>query len=202
MHATSMSETRLTEFTNALALPRARTLVHPGPVGPIRIEHRHANRARHFRLGLAPGRTLEDAIIEPLRQLGVTSASMTLLGGRLETLLYCVAPPDPSGERVANYTRPIEAGAATLIFGNATLGKNTRGEPVVHCHATFVCEDGRVRGGHVVVDRSTVADAPIAVLATTLDGIELRITQDEETHMPLMRPFAAAAQMEETSHAI
>ena len=192
----------MTEFTNALALPRPRTLVHPGPVGAIRIEHRHANRARHFRLGLEPGRTMQDAIIEPLMLLCVQAASMTILGGRLEKLLYCVAPPDPTGERVANYTRPIEAGAATLIFGNATLGKNTRGEPIVHCHATFVCEDGRVRGGHIVVDRSTVADAPIAVLATTLDGIELRITQDEETHMPLMRPFAAASEWEETTHAV
>ena len=192
----------MTEFTNALALPRARTLVHPGPVGPIRIEHRHANQGRHFRLGLEPGRTMEEAIIEPLLQLGVTSASMTLLGGRLETLLYCVAPPDPTGERVANYTRPIPAGPATLIFGNATLGKNTRGEAIVHCHATFVCADGQVRGGHIVVDRSVVGTTPIPVLVTSLDGIELRITQDEETHMPLMRPFAAATEMEETNHAI
>ena len=192
----------MTAFTAALPLPRPRTLVHPGPVGPIRIEHRHANLGRHFRLGLEPGRTLEDAIIEPLMRLGVQAASMTLLGGRLSRLLYCVAPPDPSGERVANYTRPIEAGAATLVFGNATLGKSARGEPVVHCHATFVCEDGRVRGGHIVVDRSTVAQAPIPVLATSLDGIELRITQDEETHMPLMRPFASTVRMEETSHAV
>ena len=192
----------MTEFTHALALPRPRTLVHPGPVGAIRIEHRHANQGRHFRLGLEPGRTLQDAIIEPLMLLGVQAASMTILGGRLGRLLYCVAPPDPTGERVANYTRPIEAGAVTLIFGNATLGKNTRGEPIVHCHAAFVCEDGSVRGGHVVVDRSTVGDATIAVLATSLDGIELRITQDEETHMPLMRPFAAATEVEETSHAI
>ena len=192
----------MTEFTNALPLPRARTLVHPGPVGPIRIEHRHANQARHFRLGLEPGRSMEDAIIEPLLLLGVQSASMTLLGGRLDKLLYCVAPPDPTGERVANYTRPIDAGAATLIFGNATLGKNARGEAIVHCHATFVCADGSVRGGHIVVDRSTVAESTIPVLVTTLDGIELRITQDPETHMPLMRPFAAAVETKETSHAI
>jgi hypothetical protein len=148
--------------------------------------------------GWKPGRSLQDAIIEPLLRLGVQSASMTLLGGRLSCLLYCVAPPDPSGERVANYTRPIDAGAATLIFGNATLGRSARGEPVVHCHGTFVCDDGRVRGGHIVVDRSTVAGDPIPVLATSLDGIELRITQDVETHMPLMRPFA----VEEASHAV
>ena len=139
----------MSDYTTALPLPRARTLVHPGPVGPIRIEHRHANHARHFRLALEPGRTLEDAIIEPLLLLGVTAASMTLLGGQLDTLLYCVAPPDPTGERVANYTRPIPAGPATLIFGNATLGKNARGEPIVHCHATFVCADGqRARRPH------------------------------------------------------
>ena len=192
----------MTDFTTALPLPRPRTLVHPGPVGPIRIEHRHANLGRHFRLGLEPGRTMQDAIIEPLMRLGVLAASMTILGGRLSRLFYCVAPPDPTGERVANYTRPIDAGAATLIFGNATLGKNGRGEPIVHCHATFVCEDGRVRGGHIVVDRSAVAGEPIPMLATSLDGIELRITQDDETHMPLMRPFAAAAQIEETRHAI
>ena len=189
----------MTDFTTAQPLPRPRTLVHPGPVGPIRIEHRHANLGRHFRLGLEPGRTLQDALIEPLLARGVRAASMTLLGGRLSRLLYCVAPPDPSGERVANYTRPIEPGAATLIFGNATLGLNGRGEPIVHCHATFVCADGSVRGGHIVVDRSTIAVAPIAVLATSLDGIELRITQDEETHMPLMRPFATRT-LEEAAH--
>jgi predicted DNA-binding protein with PD1-like motif len=192
----------MTELTLRTTLPRARTLVHPGPVGPIRIEHLHAKQGRHFRLGLEPGRTMQDAIIEPLLLLGVQSASMTLLGGRLERLLYCVAPPDPTGERVANYTRPIAVGAATLIFGNATFGRSARGEPVVHCHAAFVCADGRVRGGHIVVDRSIVGGAPLPVLATSLDGIELRITQDEETHMPLMRPFVAAAEMEETSHAI
>jgi predicted DNA-binding protein with PD1-like motif len=192
----------MTDFITAAPLPRPRTLVHPGPVGPIRIEHRHANRGRHFRLGLEPGRTMEEAIIGPLMRLGVQSASMTLLGGRLSSLLYCVAPPDPSGERVANYTRPIEAGAVTLIFGNATLGKNGRGEPIVHCHATFVCADGSVRGGHIVVDRSVVAETSIPVLATSLDGIELRITQDEETHMPLMRPFAAPTVHEEVVHAV
>lgn len=195
----------MTDFITAAPLPRARTLVHPGPVGPIRIEHRHANLGRHFRLGLEPGRTMHDAIIEPLLRLGVQAASMTLLGGRVSSLLYCVAPPDPTGERVANYTRPIDAGAATLIFGNATLGRNGRGEPVVHCHATFVCADGSVRGGHIVVDRSVVGETSLPVLATSLDGIELRITQDEETHMPLMRPFAAATAavaVEEAAHAV
>ena len=197
----------MTDSVPVQPLPRARTLVHPGPVGPVRIEHQHAHRGRHVRLALQPGMTMQDAILEPLLALGMSSASMTILGGRLDKLLYCVAPPDPTGERVANYTRPIDAGAATMIFGNATFGRSARGEPVVHCHATFVCADGRVRGGHIVVDRSVVArdGHGLPVLATSLDGIELRITQDEETHMPLMRPFAIdvpAPIAQETEHAL
>ena len=195
----------MTDSRPAQPLPRARTLVHPGPVGPIRIEHQHADRGRHFRLALQPGKTMQDAIIEPLLALGVGSASMTILGGRVERLLYCVAPPDPTGERVANYTRPIEAGTATLIFGNATFGRSARGEPVVHCHAAFACADGRVRGGHIVVDRSIVGADSLPVLATSLDGIELRITLDEETQMPLMRPFAvdvSPAAPQKITHAV
>jgi predicted DNA-binding protein with PD1-like motif len=179
----------LTTPTSAPALPRSRTMAHPGPFDPVRIQHLHAATGRHFRLALEPGRTLQDAIVEQLQAHGVESASMTLLGGRLSKLLYCVAPADPTGERVANYTRPVDVGPAYFIFGNATLGKNGRGEPVVHCHATFVCDDGSVRGGHIVVDRSVAAEA-LPVLATSLEGIELRISLDAETHMPLMRPYA------------
>lgn len=170
--------------------PRPRTLVHPGIPGPVRLRTLSASSARHFRLALAPGRTLHEAVVEPLRALGVESASMTILGGPLAALAYCVAPPDPSGARVANYTRPIEAGAARLVFGNATLGRGARGEPLLHCHATFALADGALRGGHVVVDRSIIGASPLAVLVTTLDGFALRVRADPETAMPLMHPVA------------
>jgi len=185
-------------------LPRPRTLVHPGPARPVRIEHLHADSGRHVRLALAPGRTLHDALVEPLLALGMPCASLTILGGRLQRLLYCVAEPDPSGARVAMYGAPRDAGAATLIFGNATLGRGPSGRPMVHCHATFVCADGEVRGGHVVVDRTITAE-PLPVLVTSLDGFELRIAVDEETRMPLMRPFAPTRRRKssrEATHAV
>jgi len=170
----------------------------------VRIEHLHADSGRHVRLALAPGRTLHDALVEPLLALGMPCASLTILGGRLQRLLYCVAEPDPSGARVAMYGAPRDAGAATLVFGNATLGRGPSGRPMVHCHATFVCADGEVRGGHVVVDRTITAE-PLAVLVSSLDGFELRIAVDEETRMPLMRPFAPTRRRKssrEATHAV
>lgn len=169
-------------------LPRPRTMVHPGPIGAVRIEHMRADRGRHFRLSLPQGRTLFDAIVDALAKERVGSASMTLLGGELEGLSYCLAQPDSSGRTIAKYGAPQVARGAQFIFGNATLGKAASGSPVVHCHATFRTEDGVVRGGHLLTDRVVVGRVPVTVLVTTLDGFDLRIGVDEETGMPVLRP--------------
>lgn len=172
----------------SLGLPRPRTLVHPGPVGAVRIEHMRADRGRHFRLALPPGRSIHVALVEALASVGVHSASMTLLGGDLDTLSYCLAKPDGTGRVVATYTAPITSRRARFIFGNATLGKSAAGAPVIHCHAAFRTAEGDVRGGHVLTDQTVVGRSPITVVATALEGIDLRISFDEETRMPLLRP--------------
>lgn len=170
------------------AFPRARTLVHPGPSNAVRIDHMSDVRGRHFRLSLPSGETIHDSLVRALAQEGVTSASMTLLGGDLQDLGFCLAQPDPSGRRVAMYGPPHSESQARLIFGNATLGKTADGAPTVHCHAAFRTADGTVRGGHILTDRTRVGREPITVVVNALDSFELRIGFDEETCMPLMRP--------------
>ena len=75
-------------------LPRPRTIIHPGPVGAVRIEHRRAERGRHFRLSLPQGRSLYEALVEALTSVLVQNASMTLLDGDLDALSFCLALPD------------------------------------------------------------------------------------------------------------
>jgi predicted DNA-binding protein with PD1-like motif len=174
------------------ALPRARTVVHPGPSGPVRINHMRADHGRHFRLSLPAGRTLHEGLVEALAREAVHSASMTLLGGDLESLSFCMALPDPSGRVLATYGAPVPLRGARLIFGNATLGRSASNTPLVHCHGAFCEADGAVRGGHILCDRSVVGRVPVTVLVTALDSFELRVAYDEETRMPLMRPEARA----------
>lgn len=169
-------------------LPRPRTLRHPGPVSDLRIEHRHAALGRHFRLALPPGRSLHEALVSALAGVAVRNASMTLLGGELQTLSYCLAQPDHSGRVVATYGELRETTAARLIFGNATLGRSAAGLPVLHCHAAFRLADGSVRGGHVLAEQTRIGAGGIGALATSLDGIELRIGYDTETRMSFLRP--------------
>ena len=173
-------------------LPRARTLVHPGPFDPQRIRSRHAPRGRHIRLALQPGLSLFDALVKPLYGMGIQNASTTLLGGRFTALHYCVAPPDTSGHAIVAYSRPIRAGSGYMIFGNATLGKTAQGAPLVHCHAAIRTEAGLVRGGHILTEQSIVGPEPVAVLVTSFDGFELRVAYDPETNIHLLQAHEEA----------
>jgi predicted DNA-binding protein with PD1-like motif len=168
--------------------PRLRTLVHPGPFGAVRIETLCACQGRHFRLALPQGCSLFGGIVEALASVDVQNASMTLLDGDLESLSFCLARADITKRVVAAYGKPDAVQSARLIFGNATLGKSPAGAPVVHCHAAFVTADGKVRGGHLLTEKAIVGANPVKVVATSLDGFDLRIGYDEETRMPLMRP--------------
>ena len=168
--------------------PRPRTLIHPGRFNPVRIRSIRAASARHFRLALQPGRNLFEALVRPLSEAGVENASTTILGGYFEQLHYCVAPPDPSGQAVIAYTRPIDAGVAFMIFGNATLGKSISGAPLVHCHAAIRTMTGEIKGGHILTETCSVGRDPIPVLVTSLDEFELRQAFDPETNIPLLQP--------------
>ena len=175
--------------------PPFRTVVHPGPLDSVRIAAMSDIRGRHLRLTLPSGRSIHESMVQALMDEGVTSASMTLLDGDLETLVFCLAQPDPSGQRVAMYGQPHSERNARFIFGNATLGKAADGSPSVHCHAAFRTENGTVRGGHVLTDKTVVGRRSIAVVVTALDSFELRIGYDDETRMPLMRPRAYEANL-------
>lgn len=168
--------------------PRPRTLIHPGASAPVRINSLHASSARHVRLYLEPGISLYDAIVSPLARLDIRNASLTILGGYFDNLSYCVAPPDPSGNAVIAYTKPIDAGAGYLVFGNATLGRSMRGEPIVHCHAAMRTASGQIRGGHLLTESCIVGAGGVPALVTSLDGFVLQQAFDPETNIPLLQP--------------
>ena len=168
---------------------RPRLLRHPGPFNPLRIKAESSTYAIHIRLSLKPGETLFDAIVKPLSELDIHDASTTILRGAFEKLYYCVAPPDPEKHTAVAYSKPRDAGRAYMIFGNATLGRSIKGEPLVHCHAVVRTACGDVMGGHIITEQSIVGSKPISVLVTSIEGIELRQAFDEETRFSLLQPY-------------
>lgn len=167
---------------------RPRTMVHPGPMATLRLEHVAASGQRQWRLTLAPGQVLLSAVTGALAAQGVRAASMALLGGELQTIAYCLPIPDPEGQLMATYGAPLVLHDVTLLRASATLGQSADGAPVIHCHATFADAQGTVRGGHVLPDRTVVGRRPVTVLVTALDGMDLRLGFDPETRLHMLRP--------------
>ena len=175
----------------APAAHRPRTLVHPGPVAPVRLEHVAARGQRQWLFTLAPGQVLLPALTAALAAQGVQAAALALLGGTLQTVSYCLPIPDPAGVLIATYGEPLVLENARLLRGSATLGQATDGAPVLHCHASFADAQGTVRGGHVLTERTVVGAQPVRVLATALDGVALRLGLDSETRLHMLRPSPA-----------
>lgn len=168
---------------------RPRTVVHPGPMAPLRLAHVAARGQRQWRLVLPPGQALLDGITQALAAQGVQAAALALLGGDLDTVAYCLPIPDPAGELMATYGTPLVLRQACLLRGSATLGQGADGSPVVHCHATFADSAGALHGGHVLLERTVVGRRPVVALATALDGIALRLGFDAETRLHMLQPF-------------
>jgi predicted DNA-binding protein with PD1-like motif len=61
------------------------------------------------------------------------------------------------------------------------------GVPRLHCHATWVEQDGAYRGGHILLDESIVATTATA-RAWTFRDVGICAEPDPETNFPLLRP--------------
>jgi len=167
---------------------RPRTFKHPGKPNPIRIQSENSPQARHFRLAMAPGKSMFEALVEPLAKMKVYNASLTIFGGEYDSLSFCVAPPDPKKQAVIAYSKPIRAGKTQMIFGNATLGESMEGKPLVHCHAAILTGDGQIKGGHIITENSIIGAKTIFALVTSFDGIKLLQSFDPETNIALLQP--------------
>lgn len=173
-------------------LPPPRAWVHPGPVQAQRIVRRGAQQGRHARIALQPGENLYDGLVRPLHGLNMRNAAINLLGGEFERLVFCVAPPDPTGRVAAAYTDPIDVRGGYLLAANATLGSTAAGQPLVHCHAGLRDASGNLAGGHLLPHLCVVGNAGLTALAVSLDGFDVRVGHDPETTLSLFLPMAPA----------
>lgn len=174
------------------APPRVRHLRHPGPVAPRRIVFATGDPLTRARVALKAGTTLHDAIVGAAGALNATSVTFTLLDVEFATLAFCTAVPDPTGHRLATYTGSRSLENVRLIAGAATLGRSDRHEPLVHCHAAFVDDQGDPLGGHLVPDACRLRRSGTA-FATVFTGFAIEQGFDPETNHTLFRPVSHMA---------
>ena len=162
-----------------------RSIEHPGPVYPTRVQCVPAI-VRAVDVELPTGVTLLQGLADAVRAQGATSAVFSLREGTLAPMAFVMPALSDSPKHVAYFSERFEAnGSARVESGSITFGPRD-GEPSLHSHATWIESDGRRRSGHVLASESRV-EAPVRLEGWMLDGAAFEVAPDAETNFNLLQ---------------
>lgn len=168
-----------------------RTITQPGPVASERIVAVEA-RGRAITFDLEPGVLLVEAVRRGFAAHGFSSGTVEIAALALQPFAYVMPALSKTGENAAFYSdiyRP--QGLCRLKHGAMTFGRRD-GAPFFHCHALWTEAGGKVTGGHILPEETTVAER-ITVNAFGIDGVAFEGNPDPETNFKLFGPVAASA---------
>lgn len=166
-------------------------VVQPGPMAAVRVED-FGVPMRRLEFVLEQGRSLVDAVAEPLMAAGITTAGLALKDFRLGPMKYVMPAVSPDKDHVAFYSETfVPERTLTIEAANITFGSKD-GKPFVHCHAFWREESGELRGGHILPFDTFLA-APARAVAVGCAGITMVAEFDAETNFTLFHPVGAAA---------
>lgn len=167
----------------------ARTFCHPGPAAYPRVLAAEVRKTRELRVAIPAGANAGAALRELAAAHAIESGCGRIVCGSARALQYHVVIKASGGEKPYIYGEPcIDAGETTLVNGTFTLGTDRNGLLALHCHAAFVGSDGRLHGGHLILDRLTVGRAPLVVRISVFDGGGFVHALDDETRYTLFAP--------------
>ncbi len=171
-----------------------RTVKQPGPPAKPRLLSVAAGNGGELRLVLQEGEDLLNGLAAALGRAGVVSAAVALAGGRFSRMQYLTGQPCDDGSRVATYGAPtVLEGPVVLLSGNAFLGLDEKGKPIVHCHAVLVDNRGKVHGGHLPPGACVIGRGGVIAHVAAFAGAALHVRHDAETNYPVFHPTVLAA---------
>lgn len=173
-------------MTAAGAMRRVR---QPGPGSGHALQAVPA-AGRRLRLTLAPGRLLLDSLREAFAAEGFASGVVRLPAGMtLSPFAYVMPALSATPDHAAFYSETFAPpGESVIETGALTFGARD-GAPFFHGHALWREADGRRTGGHILPDRTVLAQA-VTVEAVGLSGAGFVARQDPETNFKLFVPEA------------
>lgn len=164
--------------------------VHAGP----RLEPRiivFPTRMTTREVEFAPG---SDLFLELGRQLdshGCRAASVELLEGDFGDVVYVHPAFGPDAAHPMSFTEELRTEPPTALRqGSGTTGFR-HGEHFSHLHASFVDDNGRTTGGHLLPGTS-VGEAGMTVRLHFLSDVEWESTDDPETGFSAFSPAEPA----------
>lgn len=167
-----------------------RSIKQPGPPAAERIQWVEA-RGRAFSLTLEAGVPLLEAARRGFAAEGFAGGTLNFTGGTLGPFAYVMPSLSKTSEHAAFYGETYRPdGLTKLMLGRMTLGQRD-GAPFFHCHALWMEEGVRLRGGHILPEETIVTE-PFEVAAFGIDGAAFVAEHDPETNFKVFGPMASA----------
>lgn len=163
-----------------------RTVVHPGPPAPERLEIVPAEGAA-LRLTLPADRPLEDAVTGALADVGFDSGWMWLEGAPVADLAYVMPAPSPDANHAAWYSETFRFGGPGRIDRLGMIVGRRDGRAFVHGHGLWQPDGGAMAMGHILGPHTRLA-APATATGIGLRGARFDGAADAETNFTLFRP--------------
>ncbi|MCU0817762.1 MAG: DNA-binding protein [Beijerinckiaceae bacterium] len=167
-------------------MPRPGFIAQPGPVQSPRLVAVEG-RGRAFRMRLPAGLTLLEATRQGFAAEGFASGTLNLGPLALEPFAYVMPALSRDGKNAAFYSETFRpSGISRLEQGALTFGRRD-GAPFFHCHALWREADGRLTGGHILPEETTLAE-DVTVEAFGISGACFEGNPDPETNFKLFGP--------------
>ena len=136
---------------------RQRSVRQPGPALEPRILAVPC-RARAFELTLEPGLSLLEGVRRGFGAEGFSSGTLDVAGLALDPFAYVMPALSTDGANAAFYSDVFRPSGVSRIEAGAMSFGRRGGAPFFHCHALWQEADGRLTGGHILPDGTSVAE--------------------------------------------
>ena len=124
-------------------------VIHAGPRQSPRIVSVPTRHSEHL-IDIAAGDDLFDSVTGLLESLDVSGLMVEFTDGEFGRINYVYPTYGPDAEHPMSFTSEFHHdGAAELRHASATVGKKG-GVPFAHIHASWLTEEGLVKGGHLL----------------------------------------------------
>ncbi|NHC62071.1 hypothetical protein [Paenalcaligenes suwonensis] len=151
---------------------------------------------KEFLLHIPAGQTISQAIQTQLRDAEhIRFALLSFQPGYLESGVCHTAPPDSAGKFIVKYGAGHEFGPCLLLAGDAVLGEDQYGAPLVHCHGCLVEQSTQISfGGHLDLSRCIVGKQGLSVQVLVTADIGFVAKKDSTSQMHVFHPSIVSAE--------
>ena len=170
-------------------MTRPLRIQQPGPEQFPRIMVQ-AGRGRAFRMTLKSGLTLLEAVRAGFAAQGFASGTLDIGALALGPFAYVMPALARDDKNAAFYSDTFRPAGITRLEGGAMTFGLRAGAPFFHAHALWQEESGKLSGGHILPEETSVAQTGV-VEAFGLEGARFEGHPDPEINFTVFGPEPA-----------